>query len=76
MSPRPADRCRPPHHRRETAIITIAQLEPSRVTVGVDTHGQVHVACALDQLGRHLATLGVHHDQGLPGAAGLGATAG
>ena len=30
--------------------------EPSRVTVGVDTHGQVHVACALDQLGRQLAT--------------------
>ena len=45
--------------RRETAITTIAQLEPSRVTVGVDTHGEVHVACALDQLGRHLATLEV-----------------
>jgi transposase len=45
--------------RRETAITTIAHPEPSRVTVGVDTHGQVHVACALDQLGRHLATLGV-----------------
>jgi len=26
------------------------------VTVGVDTHGEVHVACALDQLGRQLAT--------------------
>lgn len=26
------------------------------MTVGVDTHGQVHVACALDQLGRQLAT--------------------
>jgi transposase len=26
------------------------------VTVGVDTHGQVHVACALDQLGRQLTT--------------------
>jgi transposase len=25
------------------------------VIVGVDTHGQVHVACALDQLGRQLA---------------------
>ena len=45
--------------RRETAISTIAQLEPSRVTVGVDTHGEVHVACALDQLGRHLAILEV-----------------
>jgi transposase len=42
--------------RRETAITTIAQLEPPRVTVGVDTHGNLHVACALDQLGRHLAT--------------------
>jgi transposase len=42
--------------RRETAITTIAQLEPSRVIVGVDTHGEVHVACALDQLGRQLAT--------------------
>jgi transposase len=41
---------------RETAIITIAHPDPSRVTVGVDTHGEVHVACALDQLGRHLAT--------------------
>ena len=45
--------------RRETAITTIAHPEPSRVTVGVDTHGQVHVACALDRLGRHLATVGV-----------------
>jgi transposase len=42
--------------RRETAITTIAHPEPSRVTVGVDTHGQMHVACALDQLGRKLAT--------------------
>jgi hypothetical protein len=42
--------------RTETAITTIAQLELTRVTVGVDTHGQVHVACALDQLGRQLAT--------------------
>jgi transposase len=42
--------------RRETAITTIAQLEPPRVTIGVDTHGDLHVACALDQLGRHLAT--------------------
>ncbi len=41
---------------RETAITTIAHPEPSRVTVGVDTHGEVHVACALDQLGRQLAT--------------------
>ena len=37
-------------------MTTIAHPEPSRVTVGVDTHGEVHVACALDQLGRQLAT--------------------
>jgi transposase len=42
--------------RRETAITTIAQPKPIRVIVGVDTHGDVHVACALDQLGRPLAT--------------------
>ena len=41
---------------RETAITTIAQSEPIRVTVGVDTHGDVDVAYATDQLGRHLAT--------------------
>jgi transposase len=40
---------------RETAITTIAHAEPIRVTVGVDTHGDVHVACAKDQLGRNLA---------------------
>jgi transposase len=45
--------------RRETATTTIAHPGPSRVTVGVDTHGDLHVACALDQLGRHLATTGV-----------------
>src|SRR4029450_3330500 len=39
-----------------TAITTIAPSEPIRVTVGVDTHGDVHVAYATDQLGRHLAT--------------------
>jgi transposase len=37
-------------------MTTIAQSEPIRVTVGVDTHGDVHVACAKDQLGRNLAT--------------------
>jgi transposase len=37
-------------------MTTIAHPEPSRVTVGVDTHGEVHVACALDQLGGQLAT--------------------
>lgn len=33
---------------------TIAQLEPVRVTVGVDTHKDAHVAVAKDHLGRHL----------------------
>jgi len=37
-------------------VTTIAHPELSRITVGVDTHGDVHVAGALDQLGRHLAT--------------------
>lgn len=33
---------------------TIAQLDPVRITVGVDTHKEVHVAVAKDHLGRHL----------------------
>lgn len=35
-------------------MTTIAQAEPTVVTVGVDTHLDVHVAVALDQLGRRL----------------------
>ena len=35
----------------------IAQLEPTRVTVGVDTHRDAHVAVALDQLVRRLGQL-------------------
>ena len=35
----------------------IAQCEPTRVTVGVDTHRDVHVAVALDQLGRRLGEI-------------------
>jgi transposase len=34
----------------------MAQPKPTRVIVGVDTHGDVHVACAIDELGRHLDT--------------------
>ena len=45
--------------RRETAITTIAQPEPTRVIIGVDIHGDVHVACAIDLLGRQLATIAV-----------------
>lgn len=36
---------------------TIAQLEPVRVTVGVDTHKDAHVAVAKDHLGRHLGEI-------------------
>src|SRR5512132_4344402 len=32
----------------------MAQLEPTQVTVGVDTHRDAHVAVALDQVGRRL----------------------
>ncbi len=35
-------------------MTTIAQLEPVRVTVGVGTHKDNHVAVAKDHLGRHL----------------------
>ena len=35
----------------------MAEREPTRVTVGVDTHRDVHVAVALDQLGRRLDQL-------------------
>jgi transposase len=35
---------------------TIAQPQPTRVTIGVDTHKHTHVAAARDQLGRRLAT--------------------
>jgi transposase len=35
-------------------VTTVAQLEPTRVIVGVDTHKDAHVAVAKDQLGRHL----------------------
>jgi integrase len=38
-------------------VTRIAQLEPTRVTVGVDTHRDVQVAVALDQLGRRLGEI-------------------
>src|SRR5512132_1660313 len=38
------------------AITTMAHPAPPRVTVGVDTHKDLHVAAARDQLGRRLAT--------------------
>ncbi len=55
----------------------ISQLEPTRVTVGVDTHRDVHVAVALDQLGRRLdqielATTRVGYERLLAWAQSLG----
>jgi transposase len=41
------------------AITTIAHAQPIRVTIGVDTHGDVHVAHAKDQLGRRLDTVSI-----------------
>jgi transposase len=37
----------------------MAHLAPTRVTIGVDTHLDVHVAHAKDQLGRRLATVSI-----------------
>ena len=37
------------------AMTTIAEA-PCRVTVGIDTHGEVHVAAVLDERGRLLGT--------------------
>ncbi len=51
----PGRRVPSPDLGRETAITTIAHPESTRVTVGVDTHGEVHVASARDQLGRRVA---------------------
>ena len=56
----------------------ISQREPTRVTVGVDTHRDVHVAVALDQLGRRLdqielATTRAGYERLLAWAESLGA---
>ncbi len=55
----------------------IAQREPTRVTVGVDTHRDVHVAVAVDQLGRRLdqielATTSAGYERLLAWAESLG----
>jgi transposase len=41
--------------------VTAATVAPTRplVTIGVDTHSDVHVAVALDQLGRRLSTVSI-----------------
>lgn len=41
------------------AITTIAHPEPAHITIGVDTHNDLHVAAAKDALGRHLATTSI-----------------
>jgi transposase len=51
----PGRRVPSPYLGRETAIATIAHPESARVTVGVDTHDDLHVASARDQLGRRVA---------------------
>jgi hypothetical protein len=43
-------------HPRQKGLATPLALPDCSVTVGVDSHGEVHVAAALDQLGRLLAT--------------------
>jgi transposase len=58
-------------------VTRMAELEPTRVTVGVDTHRDVHVAVALDQLGRRLdqievATTRAGYKRLLAWADGLG----
>jgi transposase len=39
------------------AITTVAQVVPARVTIGVDTHKDVHVASAKNALGQKVATI-------------------
>src|SRR5215217_7779502 len=59
VSARPAGGCRPSHNTKEAAITTMTQPAPARVTVGVDTHAEVHVAVANDGFGRRLDTISV-----------------
>src|SRR5215216_2618167 len=54
---RPPGRCDHPSRRIERmATTTMAHPQPPRITVGVDTHKDLHVAAARDQLGRRLGT--------------------
>ncbi len=59
LSARPARVPSPPRHGEETAITSIAHAAAPQVTIGVDTHLDVHVAHAADQLGRRLDTVQV-----------------
>ena len=49
---------------------SMAEDEPRRVIVGVDTHKDVHVAIAKDELGRALGQMTIPRRlSGVPGAA-------
>ena len=56
LSARPAGATTRPHRFERMAITAMAHPTPPRVTVGVDTHKDTHVAAARDQLGRRLGT--------------------
>ena len=64
-----------PTSRRETAITTIAHPELTRVTIGVDTHLDVHVVHAKDGLGRRLATTSVQRPRTATEGCSAGARA-
>jgi transposase len=54
----------------------MAHAAPPRVTIGVDTHKDLHVAAARDQLGRRLGTtsaLGQVEAWGVEGTGSYGA---
>jgi transposase len=56
LSARPAGVCHHRFGRRETAITSLADPAPGCITIGVDTHHDVHVAAAVDPLGGLLGT--------------------
>jgi transposase len=59
LSARPAGVCHHRFGRRETAITSLADPAPGCITLGVDTHNDVHVAAAVDGLGRLLGTVSI-----------------
>jgi Transposase len=59
LSARPARVPSLPRQAEETAITSIPHPTAPQLTIGVDTHLDVHVAHAADQLGRRVATLQV-----------------
>ena len=58
-------------------MTNIAQMAPARVVIGVDTHKDVHVAVALDNLGRTLDSTAIPTTpKGYRQAGGVGRQAG